>query len=197
MEQHEPYNHHLLFNQVAEGNEAAYTQLFKLYTPKLYNHIFKIVKQELLAREFVQEAFIQLWVYRTEIPNMKFPSSWLYKVAGNLALQYLRKEANRNNLQAKVYERMQPAAYDVSEQVEQKELEGIIRNVVEGLPEKRKEVYLMSREEGLSHQQIADRMGIKVSSVKTHLGLALQTLREELHKKTGLSITVLAILLNG
>lgn len=197
MDRENTYSDDLLFRQIAEGNEAAFTEVFKRYTPRLYAYILRIVKNEQLAREFVQETFLRLWVHRDKLREIHLPGSWLFRIAANLAVEYLRREAIRNNLQDKVYARMKPGEFGVTEAVEEREMAGIIRRAVDSLPEKRKEVYLLSREAGLSHQEIADQLGIAVTTVKTHIGLALQAIREQLHNQTGLSIAVLALILNN
>lgn len=197
MSQGNTYNDDLLFRQIAEGSENAFTEVFKRYTPRLFSYMVRIVKDEQLAKEFVQETFLRLWVHRDQLREIRLPGSWLFRIAANLSIEHLRKEAIRNNLQDKVYARMKPGEFGVTEVVEERELAGIIRRAVDSLPDKRKEVYLLSREAGLSHQEIADQLGIAVTTVKTHIGLALQAIREQLHNQTGLSIAVLALLLSN
>lgn len=196
MEKESAYHDDLLFRQIAEGDEAAYTEIFRRYTPRLYSYLLRIVKDDQLAREFVQESFLRLWMNRDKLKNLRLPGSWLFRIAVNLCLTHLRKEAMRNNLQDRVYASMKPGEFPAAEIVEQRELEGILRTAINSLPEKRKEVYLLSREKGLSHQEIADQLGIAVTTVKTHLGLALQAIREHLHNRTGLSVAVLVLILN-
>jgi RNA polymerase sigma-70 factor (family 1) len=183
---------------VAAGDENAYTQLFHYYSPRLHLYLFRITKQEHIAREFVQETFLRLWVHRQTLTDMQQPESWLFRVAANLAYDHLRKEALRNNLQDKVYAAAAPkedAAID--EQAEVNDLKRYIRKAVDGLPEKRKEVYLLSREEGLSHQEIAERLGISPNTVKVQISQALNFIREYLHNETGLSIAVLSFLISN
>lgn len=198
MENSTLYTHKLLFQQVAAGNEAAYTELFHYFSPRLHLYLFRITKQEHIAREFVQESFLRLWMHRHSLTGMEHPESWLFRVAANLAYDHLRKEAIRNNLQDKVYAAASPKENDaVDEQAELNDLKRYIRKAVDTLPEKRKEVYLLSREEGLSHQEIAEKLGISTSTVKVQITHALNCIREYLHKETGLSIAVLGLLLNN
>lgn len=132
----------LLFKQAAHGDETAFTTVFHCFTPKLYPYILKITKDEYIAKELLQETFLRLWVKRTDLIDVQNPDSWLFKVAANICLMHLRKEAGRNKLQGKVYEKLKPAVCAVAEVVEEKELGGIIAKAVECLsPQKRKCIY--------------------------------------------------------
>jgi len=191
------YNQSLLFAQVATGDEAAYTQLFHYYSPRLFLYLKKIIRQEHLAREFVQETFLRLWMHRHNLPGIRQPESWLFRVAANLCYEHLRTESIRHNLQEKVFAAAIPVEETgVDEQAEIRDLERTIRKAVDTLPEKRKEVYLLSRQEGLSHQEIAERLGISPNTVKVQIGHALKSIRDYLHHETGLSLAVLGLLLN-
>ena len=196
MEYNDSYDNNLLFKQLSNGDDKAFTKLFHLYTPRLYPYILKIAKDEYLAKELLQETFIRLWVKRTELKNVQFPGPWLFKVAANICLMHLRKEVTRNKLQDKVYEKMKPGEYLVLELVEERELEGIIANTVESLSPQKKEIYKLSRQIGLSHLEIANRLGLSINTVNNHLGMALRIIQYAIHKKTGLSISAIAILLS-
>ena len=188
------YDNNLLFKQVADGDEKAYTKIFHYYTPRLYPYILKITKDEYIAKELLQETFLRLWAKRTELKKVQYPVPWLFKVAANICLMHLRTEANRNKLQGKLYEKMKPGEYAVAEVAEEKELENIIAKVVESLSPQKKVIYKLSRQEGLSHQEIADLLGLSINTVNNHLGLALRIIQEAIHKQAGLSLWIIAAL---
>ena len=89
---------------------------------------------------------------------------------------------------------MKPGEYAVAEVAEVKELENIIAKVVESLSPQKKVIYKLSRQEGLSHQEIADRLGLSINTVNNHLGLALRIIQEAIHKQAGLSLWIIAAL---
>jgi RNA polymerase sigma-70 factor (family 1) len=190
------HNENELFRLLAGGDEKAYTQIFHLFTPRLFPYILKITKNEHLARELLQETFVRLWVKRIDLHQVSYPASWLFRIAANICLSYLRTQATRNQLQDKVLKSMPPSSYPVNERVETKDFELLIAKAVESLPPKRKEIYLLSRENGLSHQQIADQVGLSINTVKNHISLALRSIQEHLNKETGLSLVTLWIILS-
>jgi RNA polymerase sigma-70 factor (family 1) len=184
-----------LFRRIAVGDEEAYTRIFHLFTPRLLPYIIKITRNEQLARELLQETFLRLWMRRADLLAVELPDSWLFRIAANLCLTHLRVQANRDRLQPQVLERETArAGASPVEALEARDLDRLIRQAVNALPSRRQEIYRLSREQGLSHAEIADRMGISVSTVKNQLGVSLKFIYERLHDQTGLQLTLLMAL---
>ncbi|MBN9383449.1 MAG: RNA polymerase sigma-70 factor [Chitinophagaceae bacterium] len=184
-----------LFLAIAEGDETAYTQIFHLYTPRLLPFIFKLTKDEQLAREVLQETFLRLWMKRDQLPQVERPASWLFRIAANICLTWLRTQATRHRLQDRVEEKQAAHKYSSAVEVlESKEMALLIRQAVDALPARRQEIYRLSREQGLSHQQIAERLQLSLSTVKNQLGYSIKFIQEYLHNATGLSLAVISAL---
>jgi len=184
-----------LFLAIAGGDEAAYTQIFHLYTPRLLPFITKITRDEHLAREVLQETFLRLWMKRDQLPQVERPASWLFRIAANICLTWLRTQATRHRLQDKVEEKQAAQKYSSAVEVlESKEMDLLIRQAVEALPARRQEIYRLSREQGLSHQQIAEQLQLSISTVKNQLGYSIKFIQEYLHHATGLSLAVISAL---
>ncbi len=123
------------------------------------------------------------------------PASWLFRVAANVCLTYLRTHATRYRLQDKVEEKQAAHQYSTAiEVLESKEMDSLIRMAVAALPARRQEIYRLSREQGLSHQQIADQLQLSLSTVKNQLGFSIKFIQEYLHNATGLSLAILSAL---
>lgn len=184
-----------LFLQIAGGDEESYTQVFHLYTPRLLPFIYKITRDEHFAREVLQETFLRLWMKREDLFRIERPASWLFRIASNICLTHLRTQATRHRLQPKIEEKQAANRYSSAVEVlESKEMDRLIQKAVAALPARRQEIYRLSREKGLSHQQIADQLQLSVSTVKNQLGFSIKFIQEYLHNTTGLSLTVLAAL---
>lgn len=181
--------------KIADGDEASYTRIFHLYTPRLLPFIYKITKDEHLAREMLQETFLRLWMKRQDLLTVERPASWLFRIAANICLTYLRTQATHHRLQGKVEDKQAANKYSSAVEVlESKEMDLMIRRAVAALPARRQEIYRLSREQGLSHQQIADQLGLSLSTVKNQLGFSIKFIQEHLRKTTGLSLAVLSAL---
>jgi RNA polymerase sigma-70 factor (ECF subfamily) len=181
-----------LFQLIAQGDEQAFTTLFYQYTPKLIPFLNKLTKSEHLAKEMLQETFLRLWTNREELLKVKSPSSWIYRLASNVSIDYLRVQSNRQRILKMV--EVSDAGDQVNETVDANELKTIIHTAVDALPEKRQQIYRLSREQGLTHQQIADQLGLSINTVKNQLGMALKTIQEHISRETGLTLLTIAIL---
>jgi RNA polymerase sigma-70 factor (family 1) len=186
------YDDKALFLKIAEGDEKAFTELFHTYTPKLFPFVFKLTRNEHLAEEMIQETFLRLWVNRAELVNVKEPASWVFKIAANVSITWLRKQSNRQRLLKAV--ELKEASDTVVDKLETKELALIISKAVEGLPDRRREIYRLSREQGLNHQQIAEKLKLSTNTVANQIGISLKFIREFINKETGLSIVTLLVL---
>jgi RNA polymerase sigma-70 factor (family 1) len=186
------YDDKALFLKIAEGDEKAFTELFNTYTPKLFPFVFKLTRNEHLAEEMIQETFLRLWVNRAELVNVKEPASWVFKIAANVSITWLRKQSNRQRLLTAV--ELKEASDTVVDKLETKELALIISKAVEGLPDRRREIYRLSREQGLNHQQIAEKLKLSTNTVANQIGISLKFIREFINKETGLSVVTLLIL---
>ncbi|MEI9806806.1 MAG: RNA polymerase sigma-70 factor [Bacteroidota bacterium] len=183
-----------LFKQLSTGNEEAYTKLFHLFTPRLFPYILKITKDQDLAKELLQEVFIKLWVHRADLADIEQPASWLFRVAANTCLAHLRTQASRYRILRSVVDKEEGISNDTLEYAETKDMGRVIRNAVNALPPKRQQIYRLSREEGFSHQQIADKLKISLQTVKNQMGIALKSIQDFMHKGFGLFFTLLIIL---
>lgn len=183
-----------LFGLIAQGDEAAFTKLFYQYTPKLIPFLNKLTKNEQLAKEMLQETFLRLWTNREELLKVQSPSSWIYRLASNVSIDYLRVQSNRRRILKTV--EVNDTSENVNETVDANQLKSIIHTAVDALPGKRRQIYRLSREHGLSHQQIADELKISINTVKNQLGMALKSIQEHISRETGLTILTLAIIMN-
>ena len=176
------------FALIAKGDVKAFEEVFHGYTAWLYPSLIQLLKSEAEVEEVIQEVFLKVWLHREELPLIQNPGGWVHTVASRLALERLRRRARE-------YKRMQMVASvgpvpeeDVAEQLDVKLLKALVREAVDRLPPSRKEVFVLSREEGLSRREIAERLGVSESTVKNQLTAALRFVQEYLEGKTGVLI---------
>ena len=106
----------------------------------------------------------------------------------NLLLNELRRQLNSENLKDEVKKLSVSPEYSLSEQIEYEELKTKIDQIVGELPERQKEIFIISRNEGLSHKEIAEKLGIKTKTVEYHIGLAIKEIKIKLQKLGIMSI---------
>lgn len=164
------------------NNEVeAYESLFhRFYTP-LCQFILKYVGDETLAEEIVQETFIHFWEKRDTLNIHSSLKSYLYTSAKNNALNYLKSQYARQGFQRDFFDKEEIPINTTQESILFDELQVLVQKAIKRLPERCRTVYLLSRNSGLSYQEIADELGISVKTVEAQMGLALKRLREYLN----------------
>jgi RNA polymerase sigma-70 factor (ECF subfamily) len=157
-------------------NKEIFEQLFKDYFKPLTGFALKFTKDLDSAKEIVHETFVKLWEKRNEIDPDKAVKSYLYTTVNNRCLNFIRDRKKFVDNEA-VYEKDRMQAQNPSENSESIEIGKIIEKTIESLPNKCREVFLMSRFEELKYQEIADKLNISIKTVETQISKALKILR--------------------
>lgn len=177
-------DHHELFKLIAEGDEVAFTTIFWAYTKRLYPFVLKLVNSDLWAEEIVQDVFSRLWERRETLKGIDNPTTYLFRMASNRTLDYIR----RNELHVKMQyilarEKAEENRELTAELVDLKASEQLLKAAIHSLPPQRKLVYQLKHEENLSYDEIADRLKISRNTVRNHMAEALQAIRTYLRLK--------------
>lgn len=162
------------------GDEAAFTELYERYQGLLYIYACKIMKDEELAEDVIQELFIALWDKRETIDVKKSFSSYLYSAVRFRFFDLLDKQKVRADYAQSFQLFLDKGEYQTDNYVAEKELAAIIEKEINSLPEKMREVLLLSRRENLTNKEIAERLNISEKTVKNQLSSALKVLRVKL-----------------
>ena len=163
-------------------DKTIFEQLFKEEFKGLVLFSIQYVKDYEAAREIVQEAFIGLWDKRNRIDPSRQVKSYLSTTVRNRSLNYLR-DNKKFDSRLLTQENLYPlASYEQADRLVEKELQERIREAISELPERCREVFLLSRNEHLKYQVIADQLQISVKTVETQMSKALHHLRIRLRE---------------
>ncbi|QEC78519.1 RNA polymerase sigma-70 factor [Mucilaginibacter ginsenosidivorax] len=190
-------NETALFAELAKGNESAFETIYHHYNKRLSPFVDKMVRSPELAEEIIQDIFVQLWMNRHLLEEVKHPTSYLFNIATNKTLDYLKKIANNAKLMDKIAYRSTELTNDTEERVIFRESAAIIEMAVSALPEQRKLIYHLSRNEGLTHEQIAERLNISRNTVKNQLVTALKSIRMFTEKRASVFSVAVFVLLTS
>jgi len=189
---------YLLQTQVSQGDQQAFRTLFDGYHPRLFQYIFNLVKSKEVAEELVMDVFLKLWLSREMMGAIENLDGFLFKIAYNKSIDFFRAAARDKTIADIIWDRIEiPAQSYADAPLLMQEYEKKLREAINLLPGKRKRIYEMSREEGLSHGQIAEALGISKNTVANTIVEAKQFIRSYLEKHYGLAglVVLLACLL--
>lgn len=169
-----------LFMEVSEGDERAFQHIFTRYYPRMISFAGMMVKSPYAAEEIVQEVFIRLWEQREVLAEVKSPENFVFIVIRNHTFNYLRAAANEQNRREQLWEALQQRAADETITLEMQEADQFFEKILAKLSPQQQKIFRMSREEGFSHQQIADELQLSKDTVKKHIANSLKVFKSYL-----------------
>jgi RNA polymerase sigma-70 factor (family 1) len=172
----------MLLDRCAEGNREAYTALYKSYLSGLLRYVYLFSRSQDLSEEIVQDAFVKIWDQREGLRNVQLFEPYLFKIAKNLLLDYLRKEKT----QLKYLSSSPPVNEESEEYADSDLIYGqcfqLAQDAINMLPEKRRQIFELRTRDELSLDEIAEKLGISKSVVKKQLYTANHFVKEYLRK---------------
>lgn len=165
---------------IQKSDYHSYNQLFVRYYNRLCSYVFGFIQDETASEDVVQELFIRIWMHRKKISINESPSGYLYRASKNAALNYLRAESNRRSM----LEGMPaPDLHTDQTRIEQVEFSAALNECIDQLPDRSRQVFLLSRFDGLKQKEISEQLGISVKTIKNQIWKSLQYLKSCLEKK--------------
>ena len=159
------------------GDESAFTMAYEIYSAKVYRLAFKFLKDKQQSEEIVQETFIKLWLGRQQLDASGNVWLYLFVIAKRLSLNALRQNAWAIHFENGVLPVEMKMHNETEEEVLAHDLEQYTEKIIKKLPRQQQLVFKLSRVDGLSHKQIAERLHISQNTVKNHMVDALKTLK--------------------
>ena len=171
----------LSIKKLKAGDELYFRQVFDQYHQKLFFFILYKTKSEYIAEEVVQMAFTKLWQCRQTLNEEYTISTQLYRMATTILIDFLR----RYNIKDAVTDRLdvlhvEKGIDSTNEIMRGAELQKRISEAVKDLPPVRKQVFEMSREQGMSYREIAETLSVSSKTVETHIYKALKQIKKHM-----------------
>lgn len=182
-----------LFGRLSQGDDKAFRQIVHFFYKKMLPLTISLVKSESKARDIMQEVFLKLWINRAILKTIENPAAWLNVVVSNTTSNYIRAQL-RYELRVKNLVTNSIDSEEIWEDLDAKFTQTLIDEAVNQLPAKRKQVFLLSRREGLSRKEIASMMNISENTVRNQLAEAIHFIQENLKHKGAL--VILSIILH-
>lgn len=166
-----------IIERLKQGDLEAFNALYRQHHGRLYGFCLKLTGQEEDARDIVQDAFTKIWEIRELLDEHRSFDSLLFTISKNMVYNRARKRVYERAYQDYLMRETKAHVYDLNAFLEYSEQGIILQRAIESLPEKGREIFKMSRLDGLTNKEIAEKLGTSVSNIENHIHKALKYLR--------------------
>lgn len=164
---------------IRAGDREAFERLFRAWYRRLADHAARMLGNQDAAEDAVQDVFVAVWDKRAGLPEAAKIPAYLYRAVRNRSLNQIRQQKTRGRwLETQNPDPSMPAAAETDLQAS--EIGAKVQEALAELSPRCREVFLLSRDDGLTYPQIADTLGISIKTVETLMGRALKSLRSQL-----------------
>jgi RNA polymerase sigma-70 factor (family 1) len=175
------HNEKELLTLLKEGQQEAFTQLYHLYSERIYLNVLKLVKQEQVAQEILQDIFIILWEKRDTIDIQTSFRSYLFRIGENKVIDFYRKARRDQSLYAYIKAAATEHYTHIEEALLNRENAELLQKAVNSLPAQRKQVFELCKLQGTSYQEVSSALGISPSTINDHIVKATRAIRQHIY----------------
>jgi RNA polymerase sigma-70 factor (ECF subfamily) len=181
---------------IQKDNKIAFYNLYERYCRRLHGFVLRYIKQEDDAEEIVQEVFVKIWESRNKINVYSSFESFLFTIAYNTTISLLRKRTNEKKYLEHIKSLQQfNSSPDLIDEVYFNELNDRVQSLLNELTPRQKEIFQLSREEGLTHDEIAKKLNISVNTVKKHMANTLAFLKLQIDSSLTINLLFVCLFL--
>ena len=165
--------------QLRVGSKEAFRSLFETFGPKIHAFALSYLKNNADAEELLQEVFLKLWEVRASLDISKNIKSLLFKICINLIYDFIRRK-NIEKAYLDYSGNNQSYSDNTWEEVIYNDMLSSLNHFVAGMPEQRQRIFRLSKEEGLSNDEIAEQLNLSRRTIENQLYRAVSFLKEKL-----------------
>lgn len=173
-----------LINNIRAGDAKAFEYIFKSYFQSLFNYAQDLLHSRYIAEEIISDVFTRFWETRTQLNIESSVKSYLFRAVHNQCISHVRQHKVEDKYKSYfTYYFNEGFSYGSAYPLEKlltSEMESKIEEILENLPEQCRNMFLLSRQKGLTHEEIALKYNVSVNTVHTQISRALKKFREEL-----------------
>jgi RNA polymerase sigma-70 factor (ECF subfamily) len=171
-----------LLEKLRKGDSFAFEVLFYKYRNRIKGFAVKMIPSKIDSEEILQEVFVKLWLTKEAINPEKDFQSYLFSITKNLILDHLKSAVNRKLYFIGELFQTDLLEENTAEDLISHEAQEKLLELIDEIPERRREIFRLSRFEGLSYKQIAEKLHISENTVDSQIRNALAFLRKEFRK---------------
>lgn len=172
----------LLLSQLRNDSLTAFNEIYTLYAPSLYKRLIRLLKDPEVVEEILQDIFLKVWDKRHEIMPDKGFKTFIFRMADNQAIDLFRKIGRDKRLQMELWASSISFYFHLEENVLKEEEVSILKEAIETLSPKRKEILILCKMEERSYKETAEMLGVSVSTVSNQLVSAMKDIKEYIER---------------
>ena len=169
-----------IIHRLKQDDKTAVDDLFAFYYPRLYQFSKSILKMESEIEDVLQEVFLKIWLNRHKIQHTETFNAYIYTITKHEVLNLIRSKLKDNNFREQLYLFAVAEEYQFQNKLEFEEIKSGIDRIVSNLPEKRQQIFILSRTNGLSNKEIAQQLNISEKTVEDHITHAIKKIKSSL-----------------
>lgn len=188
-----------LFDQIKSGDQKALELLFSIYFSRLNDFARNVVKDDVISQDIVQDVFVKVWEKSAEIESINI-EAYLFRLVRNRCIDYIKHLKVMNNRMQEIqisskYEELYRIDFIGNEPyvLIEHELKLKIEKTIQNLPDRCREVFILSRINGLKNKEIAEKLNINIKNVERHLNRAMQSFRENFSEELPIALVILVL----
>jgi RNA polymerase sigma-70 factor (family 1) len=162
------------------GHKAAYTAIYDRYKRLLFDHAFKKTGDADAAQDILQDVFLNLWTHRNQISESDNIKGYLYTAVRNKVFNSIAHSRVRSIYTASITQYAQTADITTDHLIREKQFSELIDLEIASLPEKMRNIFLLSRKEHMKNKQIAEQLNLSEHTVATQIKRAIKILKKRL-----------------
>ncbi|MDX2432500.1 MAG: RNA polymerase sigma-70 factor [Bacteroides sp.] len=169
---------------IKQGNKEVFERIFEEYSPKIYHFSLSYLNNTVEAEELVQDVFLKLWDKRETLDHTKNLKAYIYKVAINTIYDVLRRRNVENAFKDFANSSYETSSDNTWHTIIYEEMQAKLDLLVNQFPEQRKKIYKLSKEKGLSNDEIALKLKISKRTVENQLYRAISFLKQHFKEES-------------
>jgi len=165
-----------------KGSMTAFEELFEHYSQKLFHFSYSYLKSESEAEDIVQEVFLKIWENRSKIKTGTSFQSYLFTIAFNSIKKSFNKKSKQDKFHTNLFDFLSTENSTLENHPDYEMLLSKLDAVIEQMPERRKEIFLLRKKDGIPVRDIAEKMNISAKTVENQITEAMNYLKKEFGK---------------
>ncbi len=190
MSPYDTFDDNKLTTLLKQGDQQAFAVLYHRFSQRIYTNLRKLLKNDILAEEFLQDVFVKVWEKREQLNYEISFRAYLYRISENLVRDFFRKAARDQQMISKLIKAATELSADLHDDYILKEEKSLFSKAIESLPPKRKKIYTLCKIEGRSYDEVSQLLGISITTINDHIVKATKSIQKHITLSSELAITI-------